>query len=158
MKKMVNGKMKKVNRYEAMNIRAEKFNHHVKGEGLYIYKNGTSGILDLPKPDKNGKTSLAVNEEFEGDNYFMSLVSSGSAKIIREVMSPEEERKQMMLNEQKLILDQPNRVTTAGTVEQVVAGTQPTKKDKKLQEQIPATSPLDVLLTEDPLDGITILG
>ena len=69
------------------------------------------------------------------------------------------------LNEEKLILDQPERVTTEGVIEQVVKsplaannlaaknGIKPAKK--KLQEQKPDAG---VLLVEDPLEGVQILG
>ncbi len=54
----------------------------------------------------------------------------------------------------KLIMDQPDVVTTEGTVEQVVVD----EAEKKLNEGQPVQdSQEDVLLTEDPMDGVEII-
>jgi len=153
-------KKKRMNKYEALAHRKTMKEYHLRGEGLYVYRNNTSGTLILPKPTPKGETRVESNCEFEGDNYYMSLVKTNMLKFIRELVSPEEERKQKMLNEEKLILDQPPTITDKGVVEQVVVPQTPTKKkivDKKLQEQ-PSETKTEVLLTEDPLAGITILG
>ena len=60
------------------------------------------------------------------------------------------------MNEQKLILDQPDLVTNQGKVEHVVA------PNPKLQPINDAVNPngskaQDVLLTEDPVEGLTII-
>jgi len=166
-KPVLNRKSKKTTKYENIANQREKMTYYLKGEGLYIYQNNTSGTLVLPKPViSNGVTiaSIEKNCQWEGDDYYMSLVRSNMARLIREVISPEEERKQKMLNEEKLILDQPERVTGRGVVEQVVEPTKAVKKPApktKLTEQIPqtveTTTENEVLLTEDPLGGVTIL-
>jgi hypothetical protein len=60
------------------------------------------------------------------------------------------------MSEEKLICDQPDRVTSAGTVEHVVV-----KKNKKLNEQERETEggkpQPDVLIVENPLSGVEIL-
>ena len=132
-----------------------------KGEGLYLYKNNTSGTLILPKPTADGKTSVGDGGEFEGDSYYMSWVRSNMLRLVRELISPEQERQQKMLNEscnEKLILDQPTTVTDKGAVEHVVAGSQPEKQVENLQEGKPEPHAGEVLLNEDPLEGVTILG
>ena len=149
-----------MNKYEALAHRKTMLAHHLHGEGLYVYRNNTSGTLVLPKPTPKGETRVEASAEFEGDSYYMSLVQSNMLKLVRELVSPSEEREQKMLNEEKLILDQPATVTNKGVVEQVVVShkKKPVVADKKLQEQIPGENKKEVLLTEDPLDGVTILG
>ena len=58
--------------------------------------------------------------------------------------------------EQKLILDQPDRVTNEGTVENVVQQ-QPKKKVKQNESRQPKPAQPDVLLNEDPMAGVEIL-
>jgi hypothetical protein len=151
-------KKKRMNKYESLANRKKTMEYHLHGEGLFVYRNNTSGTLCLPKPTPKGQTRIEANAEFEGDNYYMSLVKTNMLKFIRELISPEEERKQKMLNEEKLILDQPPTVTTKGVVEQVVTTPKKKSANKKLQEQNPSETKKEVLLTEDPLAGITILG
>ena len=57
--------------------------------------------------------------------------------------------------EQKLILDQPDRVTQEGTVESVVP--QPKQKKTKNESRTSKTPEPEVLLTEDPMSGVEIL-
>lgn len=57
----------------------------------------------------------------------------------------------------KLIVEQPPTVTTEGTEEVTVTET-PEKKKKKLNEAQPAGDKSgDVLLNENPLDGVEII-
>ncbi len=152
-------KKNRMTRYESDAKKKAAKAYYLHGEGLYVYRNNTGATLVLPKPTPNGQTRVEANCEFEGDNYYMSLVKTNMLKFIRELISPDEERKQKMLNEEKLILDQPPTVTTKGVVEQVVTKTTPADKKKlKLQEQKPNSETGEVLLTEDPLAGVTILG
>jgi hypothetical protein len=106
---------------------------------------------------------VGFREEWEGDNYYMSLVKQGMAINVATIRTPEEER--IKMNENKLILDQPATVTVKGAVEHVVvdqlavnkqAVPQPKKKDKLVEQ--PLVDSNEVLLTEDPLEGVTILG
>lgn len=154
-------------RYESLARQKERREYYLKGQGVYLYRNNVPGTLDLPKPTEKGQTKVEKNEEWEGDDYYMSLVKSGMARLVKEIKSPETERTEMLnetlLNEDKLIVDQPDRVTVKGVVEQVVVqpnqpvDTKKKKKEEKLQEQKPQSQE-DQLLIEDPLAGVTILG
>jgi len=157
-------KNKKMNRFERDSERRAKLEYYQKGQGLYLFRNKILGTLMLPKALPNGRTFVHQNEEWEGDDYYMSLVREGMALHVKTIKTPDEERNEMQL-EQKLILDQPNTVTVKGTVEQVVVDPiqavkqTEAKKKAKLEEQKPvAQNPAEVLLTEDPLEGVVILG
>ena len=151
-------KKKKMNRFQRdAEARATKA-RFLSGEGLYIYKTNTKGTLILPKPLKDGRTRVEIGTEFEGDNYFMSLVRSNSLSLVREITSPDQERQQNMLNEEKLILDQPTTVTDKGAIEHVAAEPKTANQNENLQEGKPLENQNEVLLNDDPLDGVTILG
>jgi hypothetical protein len=151
-------KKTRTNRFERDAERREAKARFLHGEGLYLYKNNTAGTLILPKPTSNGKTRVESGQEFEGDNYYMSLVQANSLRLVRELISPEQERQQKMLNEEKLILDQPPTVTNKGVVEHVAVDSQAEKQVENLQEGKPQENKNEVLLNDDPLDGVTILG
>lgn len=142
-----------MNRYEQMVVQKEKLNYVLQGSGSFVFRNITSGSLMLPKESADGKLHVAANEEFQGDNYFMSLVPRDC--VLVRVLDEEK----TMLNEEKLILDQPERVTNEGVVEQVVVDPKAKKKPtKKQQPQREHKQELDVLLNEDPMAGVQILG
>ncbi|RDJ35522.1 MAG: hypothetical protein DWQ19_11945 [Crenarchaeota archaeon] len=155
-------KKKKLNKLQRQHERKIALEKKLHGEGLYLYKNNTSGTLILPKPLPNGKTRVEANAEFEGDNYFMQLVKNNSVRLIRELVSPKKEERQTMneniINEEKLILDQPSTVTEKGVVEHVSVDPKDEKKEENLQEGKPQENQNEVLLNDDPLDGVTILG
>lgn len=154
-------KARRLNRYESVARKKALVEHHQKGEGIYVFRNNNKGTLDLPKPTKTGQTRIPENGEWEGDSYFMILVKNNMARLIRVILSPEEERKQKTMNEQ-LILDQPPRTTSDGVVEQILVkpenpvNSNKSKKKEKLTEA-PENSE-DLLITEDPLEGVVILG
>lgn len=154
----INRYSKKTSRYERQGQRREYLEYVQKGEGLYVYRNRhKEATLDLPKPTKSGRTWVGPNEEWQGDNYYMGLVRSGEAVLVREIYSPEEERKMnnQNLQEQKLIVDQPDTVTEAGTVEHVIPTAKPAQA---LTEGQPAAEQTkDVLLNENPLTGVEII-
>ena len=151
-------KKPKLNKLQRIALHHERQERVLRGNGKFIFRNNAKGTLGLAKPgetlDGQPILSVPVNGEFVGDDYFMYLVKSNEAKLIKTITSPEEEKKQM---EEKLILDQPNTVTTEGTTEQVVVQPQQknAKKKEKVQEQIKQN---EVLLTDDPLAGVQILG
>lgn len=126
------------------------------GEGLFVFQNNTKGTLDLPKATASGKKHLEQGEQFQGDNYFMRLVPT-MLRYIREIVpaggakAALVELKENTMSE-KLILDQPDKVTNQGTVEHVLA-----EPKKQLNESQPKQPQLDVLLTEDPMDGVEII-
>jgi hypothetical protein len=138
--------MKKPNRYERQRLNREKLERNLSGTGLYIYRNNSKGTLMLPKTSTDGKRHIGVNETFQGDSYFMDFVKRHELILVEDIS----ERNTMT---EKLILDQPDQVTTVGKVEHLV---QP--EAKPLNEVSPPQTPQkDVLLTEDPLDGVEII-
>ena len=158
---------KKVTRLEAINAHQERMEYHLHGEGLYVYRNNTKGTLELPKPTATGVKHVpapdparGITGEWQGDNYYMGLVRKNVAKLIREIMSPTQEKeiKMKQAQQQKLLLDQPDQVTSEGKVEHVVSENPlpavSAKKVKKVNESKPAA---DKLLNEDPSEGVRII-
>ena len=145
---------RKLSRYESRERNKEIKEFHTRGEGVYLFRNNTSGSLNLPKPANNGVRVVGKNAEWEGDNYFMFLVQKNDARLIRTITSPEEQKEEIKMAE-KLLVDQPDQVTVEGTVEHVVLSTD--DKDKKLNEGQPVDDQDEALINEDPMDGIQIL-
>lgn len=151
----------KMNRLEKKTNQALKREDALRGSGLFVYKNNTKGTLNLPKATASGKKDLAEGEEFQGDSYYMQLVPT-MLRYIRCITPADNatqtgtaltELRESTMSE-KLILDQPDRVTNQGTVEHVVA-----EPKQKLHENSPKSQPQkqDVLLTEDPMEGVEIV-
>jgi hypothetical protein len=153
----INRTSKRVTRYEALAQQRERLAYKTHGEGLYLYRNKSKdATLELPKPTATGQKVVGPLGEWQGDNYYMQLVKTNLATLVREIISPAEEK---AMNEQKLILDQPDRVTSKGTVEHVlvepnnaVAEPATTKKTKKEH-----TKKKETLLNEAPVDGVEIV-
>ena len=145
---------RKLSRYESRERNKEIKEFHLKGEGVYLFRNNTSGSLNLPKPANNGVKVVGKNAEWEGDNYFMFLVQKNDARLVRTITSPEEQKEEIKMAE-KLLVDQPDQVTVEGTVEHVVLSTD--DKNKKLNEGQPVDDQDEALINEDPMDGIQIL-
>jgi hypothetical protein len=107
--------------------------------------------LELPKPSSDGKKWVGPKETWEGDSYFLSMIPKEAA-LVKVILEPQTENKEENM-EKKLILDQPDQVTTAGKVEHKVA-----QGDLPLNETTPQdTNEKERLLTEDPLAGVTII-
>ena len=158
----------RLNRYERREMQAEKLKQDMGGSGVYIYENNTDGDLKLPKPTESGIRTVGPRKRFQGDSYFMSWVGHpmNLLKYIETVvpkMTPEEKKAHEKLLEEnalntqqkQLILDQPDTITTAGKIERVVVS----PDAKPLND---TTNPVvkqitDVLLNEDPLDGVEII-
>lgn len=139
-------KYRKFTKYEAKEVRKEQLANAMHGEGLYLFKNSLNAELTLPRPTKSGKRTVGPKQEFQGDNYYMQLVQQGHLRLIKVLQTPEQERQIM---EQKLILDQPDTVTTKGKVEHVVDEETPKAKLNEADNQPDS----DVLLNEGPVDG-----
>lgn len=163
-----------MSKLEAVAAQRAKREYYLHGEGLYVYRNRTNGTLNLPKPTKSGLVEVAIGGEWEGDNYYMFLVRNNMAALVRtisdpvvqEVVVPETivieesvitEGKENMQN--KLILDQPECVTSEGKVEHVIVEPKNKTKEKVTKQK---SSKFDenkeILLNDDPLDGVQILG
>lgn len=149
---------KRLNKYERKEVRERKLQMDMAGTGLFVYENNTDGDLSLPKATASGHRKVGPRQRFQGDSYFMTWVKPplNLLKFIEEV-SPALTHAQLMeanMAEKKLILDQPDTITHKGKVEHVV-------EDGALQKLHDASDPTkkqqDVLLTEDPLDGVEII-
>lgn len=139
---------KKLNRYERQAENRRKKELAIAGKGLYLFRNKTQGDLDLPKLSQDGLKRVSAGETFKGDDYFMMLVPE-MALIVAVLEDPEEKV-------EKLIVDQPDRVTNEGTIESIVSGKMP--KAKKAETKKESQEPkADILLTEDPLEGVEII-
>lgn len=151
-------------KYNKMNRLEKKTNEKLKredalhGDGLFVFQNNTKGTLDLPKATASGKKRLEEGEQFQGDSYFMRLVPT-MLRYIREIVPAGGPKNNALVElkentmPEKLILDQPDRVTNQGTVENVLAE----PKKQPLNESQPKQPQPDVLLTEDPMDGVEII-
>jgi len=151
---------RKLNQYQRMADLKARTEYYQHGEGLYVFRNKTGGTLELPKPTPSGRTHVGADQEWQGDNYYMKLVQAHEAVLVKVLLTPDQtmamkKEKEKPMNEEKLILDQPERVTQEGTVEQVV---QDEKKKKPLNETPAEGQPQgDVLINEDPMEGVDIL-
>lgn len=153
-------KYKKLNRAEKKALQKEKVANAYAGSGLFIFENNTNGELKLPKPAVDGRRSVGPNKQFQGDSFYHSWVKPpmNLLKFIREIIPVEQEQniqESNQMTDQKLILDQPDQVTTEGTVEHVIeGGVGKTITDATNPSDVPEN---EVLLNEDPLDGVEIL-
>lgn len=150
----------KLSRLERRQAHATKLANSLSGSGVYIYENNTAGDLKLPKPAINGIRILGPKKRFEGDSYFMQLVGP-PMNLLRlvEVVNPKnsaEPIKENAMSGEKLILDQPDTITTRGKVEHVVDDNLP--KAQPLNDAAnPAQPVAEVLLNEQPLTGLEII-
>lgn len=145
-----------VTKMEQLANREKLIQHHQKGEGLFLFKNRSKvADLTLPKASADGKKVVAPDGEFEGDSYFLKFVPK-EVVIVKTIRSPQQDREEKIMTENKLILDQPEQVTEKGTVEHVQTNA-PTAQP--LNEQPGGLVPNEgkKLLNEDPMDGVTII-
>ena len=161
----------KLNKYQRREVNAEKLKNDLAGTGVYIYENNTDGDLKLPKPTDSGIRMIGPRKRFQGDSYFMNWVGS-PMNLLRlvEVVVPKmtfqelqahKLKQEGLLNEetmdnQKLLLDQPDTVTTNGKIERVVVQPNQIPLNDVTDPAAPKSKP-EVLLTEDPLDGMEII-
>lgn len=152
---------KKLNRLERRAEHKVKVANSLAGAGLFIYENNTNGHLTLPKPTASGQRVVGPKEQFQGDSYFMSLVKppNNLLKFIKTLANEDHLPQTTSLvetnmNQEKLILDQPDRVTSEGTVEQIVTKQKPVQLNDGVAER---KEKQDVLLTEEPMDGVEII-
>lgn len=155
----------KLTKYEKREVNAEKLKNNMGGSGIYIYENNTDGDLKLPKATDSGIRMIGPRKRFQGDSYFMSWVGNPMnllrlVEVVKPKTIPTQQtqdiiNEDVMSSEKKLILDQPDTITSSGKIERVVVSpeqqplndaTNPTPQKKQ-----------EVLLTEDPLDGVEII-
>lgn len=122
-----------------------------RGTGRFIYENNTKGDLMLPRPTAAGIRRVGYKMQFEGDDYYMSLVRSHDLRLIKAIETPKQEQQVM---DEKLLTEQPDVVTTEGTVEFVKSD----KSQVKLNENEPHKNAVsDVLINESPMAGIELI-
>ena len=150
----------RLSKYEKNILRNQKRKAALGGKGLFVFRNNTSGELFLPRATKSGITRVAEGDEFQGDDYYMFMVRNNELRLVRQI---EPANPPPVINEQveptmadKLITEQPPVVTNEGTVEWVEKPIESEKK--KLNESQPdQQGQQDILLNENPMDGIEII-
>lgn len=157
-------KYRKFNKYERKENNRAHMEKSLQGEGLYLYENNTNADMTLPKPTKSGLRSVGPRQQFQGDNYYMSMVKVGHLRLIKELQSPQQQAvNEAVTNEEltmssqepeKLILDQPETITEHGQVEHVQSPSQIQSLNEGDNQP-----KKDVLINESPVDdGFVIVG
>ena len=155
----------RANRYERRQMHAAKLASDMGGTGIYVFENNTDGDLKLPKATVGGLKTIGPRKRFQGDSYFLIWVGSpmNLLRLIEEIkpkMTTQEiadkisQEQGTVMTEQKLILDQPDTITNKGKIEHVVANDQPLQS---LNDACAAKPNKDILISENPLDGIAII-
>jgi hypothetical protein len=151
----------RLNRYERRAMHQEKLKQDMGGSGLYIYENNTDGDLKLPKPTDAGIRTVGPRRQFEGDSYYKKWVGPplGLLKLVKEVvpaLTHQQLQEQNMAEQKKLLTDTQPVYNAHGKVEHVLV-----PQEQAAQQLNDTTDPAkkkpDVLLTEDPLDGVEII-
>lgn len=141
---------KKVNKLERMEQKKRAVEYHQAGTGMYLFRNRSKvASLELPKISSDGKKWVAPEGTWKGDSYYLSMVPK-DAVLVESLCNENKEEPKMP---EKLILDQPDQVTTAGKVEHAV-----NMDDIPMNEAVPQENKAkERLITEDPLAGVTII-
>ena len=155
-----------MNRIERHDAYKTKLESALFGEGLFEYRNQTKGDLYLQKPAKDGRRQIPPGGTFQGDSYFKNKEGILHTKTIQSVDAARAEKlkennsilEESTMSEEKLIVDQPEQVTSEGAVEHVKKTPEPVKP---LNEQKPHVEGQqerkDVLLNDAPISGVEIL-
>jgi hypothetical protein len=158
-------------------MKAQQGHKQVEGDTIYTFENHRNHDLSLPRKSFDEKTLIPPRGRFKGDSYFLMLMKTGYVRLVGsepyirtpapapQQASPVVQEQAKPLNEsqenkmEKLILDQPEKFTARGHSEAVNVSNQPQVEScKSAQENANASNKNnDVLLTENPLDGIDII-
>jgi len=105
----------------------------------------------LPKLSLDGKKIIGPHKVFRGTDFFLKMVKQNELKLIQVIDTGENK----VMNENKLILDQPDMVKSTGKVEHV----QVSKPNVQLNDSNnnKSENQESVLLTEDPSGSIEII-
>jgi hypothetical protein len=125
-----------------------------QGDTLYLFENHRNHDFKLPKKSFDGKSMIPPRGRFKGDAYFLMFLKTGDFRLVSSEPYITESQKEKDM--QKLILDQPDKVTVQGRTESVVVETPAEKVLNEAPAKVTAKAP-DVLLVENPLDGIDII-
>lgn len=146
----------KKQRYE---LQRQKVSASLNGTGLFLFKNKTNASLQLPKKSSDGKVWVEPNQTWRGDSFFLKMIPQ-EAVLVETIESPNQTEETSM-SEEKLILDQPDQITTEGKLEHIVSNEpvviseETTKKKRKTKTE--SKNKENKLLTEDPIAGVTII-
>lgn len=149
---------KRLSREEKRKVKIQQLENNFSGSGLYVFENNTDADLKLPKRTMSGGRSVGPRQQFQGDSYYLNWVGPPMSllRLVRVITSKDEAKnpteEETKMNETKLILDQPDTVTTKGKIEHVVSQPNQVLSDSNLNGE---TSP-EILLNEGPLDGVEI--
>jgi hypothetical protein len=141
---------RKANKLERIEQKRKAVEYHQAGTGMYLFRNRSAvASLDLPKVSADGKKWIGPGQTWKGDSYFMSMVPREAVLVESLCENNKEETKV----EERLILDQPEQITSAGKVEHEVSDELP----KVVESSPKAGKSKERLITEDPLSGVTII-
>jgi len=121
------------------------------GKGMYLYENNTNSDLLLPRLTLENQKLIRPKQRFKGDSFFLELVRNKMLKLVKVIDNGEDK----IMNENKLLLDQPDIVKPAGKVEHI----QDNNPNVSLNDNIDNSqkNKEKVLLTEDPVGSIQIV-
>jgi hypothetical protein len=151
-------KKNKMSKRERTEIKNKNLAESLKGSGLFLFKNrSNTASIQLPKMSSDGKKWVEPNQTWQGDSFFLKMIPR-EALLIKTIISPDQQKKEEEMNENKLLLDQPDQVTSEGKVEHVVPSeecvlNEDTKKKNKTESKKNGKK----LLTEDPIAGVSII-
>ena len=141
---------RKLNKFERTEQKKKALEYHQTGSGMFVFKNRSNvASLELPKVSADGKKWVGPNQTWKGDSYYLMMVPKEAVLVESLEVKKKEESKTMA---EKLILDQPDQITTSGRVEHSVVD------EFQINEVAPIDQKIkDILITEDPLAGVTII-
>jgi len=143
---------KKTNRLERSEQKRKTVEYHQAGTGMYLFRNRSSvASLELPKVSADGKKWVEPGKTWRGDSYYLTMVPK-EAVLVESLC--EEAKEEVKMND-KLILDQPDQITSGGRVEHAVADESIRIDETAPREDTPKKR--ERLITEDPLAGVTII-
>ena len=148
---------KKISRADKKINQKNKFIQYMSGSGVFVYENNTDADLNLPKPTSTGTRTIGPRKRFQGDSYYLTWVGSpmNLLRFIEEIVPKDNPLKTLnesetnKMNDNKLILDQPEIVTSQGQVEHVVVNESP--------DQDSSEKKTEILLNESPIEGLEII-
>jgi hypothetical protein len=147
---------RKFTKHERKQLQVDKMKKSLEGNGMFLFENNTNADLTLPRPTKSGRRVIGPKEQFQGDDYYMSMVRNNFLRLIEVLQTPQQEQEALLKQEEavnqpeKLILDQPDVITEQGKIEHVAVGNQPQPLNETPAQ--PQAQP-EVLINESPVDG-----
>ena len=125
--------------------------NELSAKGIYLYENNTNSDLLLPRLTLENQKLIRPKQRFKGDSFLLELVRNKMLKLVKVIDNGEDK----IMNENKLILDQPDIVKPAGKVEHVQAKNPSISLNDNVDNS--QQNQEKVLLTEDPVGSIQIV-